>query len=94
MYHVPRNLPQRQVPDDVGMAELLEDLGLALEPLLDLVALGDLATDDLDGGEASPLLVGRPVDHPHGAGAQDRLDPVRSELLADQRLKLTHSFIK
>ena len=51
----PAELALGQVPDDVGMAELLEDLGLALEPLLDLVALGELATDDLDGG--GPPLV-------------------------------------
>ena len=36
------------------MAELLEDLGLALEPLLDLAPLGDLAADDLDGGGTAP----------------------------------------
>ena len=79
-----------QVPDDAGMAELVEDLELALEPLLDLVALGELAMDDLDGDDAPALLVGPPIDHAHGAGAQDRLDPVRAELLADQRWSLAH----
>ena len=40
MYEVPRNRPYRQEPDDVGMAELLEDLGLALEPVVDLACPG------------------------------------------------------
>jgi hypothetical protein len=80
---IPRTaeLAPGQVPDDGGMTELVENLVLALEPPLDLVALGELAMDNLDGGEAPPLLVGRPVDDPHGAGAQHRVDPVRSELL-------------
>ena len=39
MYEVPWNRPERQEPDDVRVAELLEDLGLALEPLVDLALL-------------------------------------------------------
>ena len=73
-----------QEPDDVGMAELLEDLGLALEPVEDLALLGELAVDDLDGGRPSGRLVRRPVDHPHRAGAQDLLEAERTQLLADR----------
>ena len=32
------------------------------------------------------LLVGRPIDDAHRAGAQDRLDPERAQLFADQLL--------
>ena len=77
-----------QEPDDVGVAELLEDLGLALEPLVDLALLGELAVDDLDGGRPAGRLVRRPEDDPHRAGAEDRLDPERAQLFADE--PLTH----
>ena len=72
------------------MAELLEDLGLALEPIADLAPLGKLGADDLDGGDAPGLFVRAAIDHAHGAGAEHRLDPERAELFADQPLSLAH----
>ena len=73
----------RQEPDDVGMAELLEDLGLALEPVADFAPLGKLAAHDLHGGGPLRVFVCSPVDNPHGARAQYGLDAERAELLAD-----------
>src|SRR5262249_46771908 len=67
-----------QVADDAGMAELVENLVLALEPELDLAPVRDLAGDDLDGNGTTALLVRPPVHHPHGTGAQYRLDLVRA----------------
>ena len=60
------------------------------KPVADLAPLGKLAADDLDGGDAPGLFVRPPVDDPHGAGAQDRLDPERAQLFADQPLSLAH----
>ena len=76
--------------DDVGVPELLEDLGFALEAVADLAPLGIFGTHDLDGGDTAGLLVGPPVDDTHGARAHDRFDPERAELFADQPLSLAH----
>jgi hypothetical protein len=75
--------PEGQEADDVGVAELLEDRGLATEALVGLALLAGLAADDLDGGGPARRLVDRPIDHAHRAGAEDRLDPERTEVFAD-----------
>ena len=83
------NRPQRQEADDVRVAELLKDLGLAAKPLVGLALFRYLATDDLHRGRLA-RLVGRAIDHAHGAGAEDRLDSERTELFANHGITPVH----
>jgi len=70
--------------DDVGMLELLEDVGLALETGLGVRAGAQSGGHDLD-GHARPLLhVPRAIHRPHRAAAQLLLDGERADLLSDE----------
>ena len=82
--------PDGQEADDVGVAKLLKNLRLAVEPLDNLLARIQFAGDNLDGGRPSVLFVGRAIDDPHRPRAQHRLDSERSELFADLYLRLRH----
>ena len=82
----PRRSPHRQEPDDVGMAELLEDLRLAHESFVDLPALGDLPAHDLDGRGLPGGIVDPSVDDPHRPRANDRVQPEGPQFLADSDL--------
>ena len=75
-------------PDDVGVVELLEDVGLALEARDGAgVVVAESGGHDLDGDDQDGLVgldVAGAVDGPHGAGAQLLVDVERPELLSDQ----------
>ena len=74
---------------DVGMVELGEELGFALEPRQALLVRGEFGRQDLDRDLAVEPGVGRAVDLPHPALAQLGGDLVGAEPLADHRESIT-----
>ncbi len=72
-----------QPANDVRVPEVLEDLGLALEPLGGVAAAGLLAGDDLHRRGSAGLGMGRPIDDPHRPGAELGFDQEGPELLAE-----------
>ena len=81
-------LAARVEPDDVGVVELFEDVGLALEARDGAgVVVAESGGHDLDGDDQDGLVgldVAGAVDGAHGAGAQLLVDLERPELLSDQ----------
>ena len=60
-----------------GWDSLRRGLGLAGEPLADVLLEGELGRKDLDGDAALKPLVAGPVDHAHPAAADLALDGIR-----------------
>jgi hypothetical protein len=61
------------------------ELGLAEKPRTKLVVHREFRRDHLEGDLAREALVGRQVDRAHPAAAEQRLDDVFAEHLADPR---------
>ena len=77
-------LADAEQADDVGMAKLAQDVGLALEALDRLGVFAHAGQHDLDGDALAGLGVGAAVDGTHGAGAELLLDGERPDLLSNQ----------
>src|SRR5262249_3013923 len=74
------------VPDDVRMAELFEDLVLALEPRQGLLVARQAERDDLESDDPvrfAIFLKPRPVDRTHGAATEFLLDDEGPDSLFD-----------
>jgi hypothetical protein len=67
--------------EDVGVVEGAGGAGLLLEPA-EVVAVGDLRGEDLDGHLAVETGIVGPVDLTHAARAEEPDDLVRTELSA------------
>ena len=72
----PLALADRVDRDDVGMGQPRRRLGLAGEPLADVLLEGELGREDLDRDAALEPLVAGPVHHAHPAAADLALDGV------------------
>src|SRR5262245_9546904 len=70
--------------DDVGMLELFENRGLALEPCLRRFTLQRSWQHDFDGDRQPGLCVDRPVDATHSAAADLLLHEKRADMFADE----------
>ena len=73
----PLSLADRVNRDDVRVGQLGGRLGLAGEPLADVLLEGELGWKNLDGHAALEPLVAGPVHHTHPAAADLALDGVR-----------------
>ena len=69
--------------DDIGVLELFEDGGLALEAGLGTFTLQDAGQHHLDGDRQPGFRVGSAVDGAHGPAAELFLNEERPDVLAD-----------